>query len=364
MWAYLNTFNINGDFKVMAQNLAGNNEPLSRPNERFPNRWLYLGSVLIGGVYGLTVRFAANWHTDILRVMSIGFIFFMPLALGCIVVYIAELKRPQRIYAWILLPWLSVILALAGTLITLLEGFICIAMFLPIGLVLASVGGVVGGLAARYVRSRRTKSLTVACMVLLPFLTGPWEKQVAYEWESRRVENVIDIQAPVEVVWRNIERVPAIQHEELPSSWAHAIGFPDPIEATLSHEGVGGVRNASFAGNLVFLETVDVWEPGQRLGFTIAAQTDKIPATTLDEHVRIGGEYFDVLSGEYRLEPLSKTVTRLHLSSQHRLSTDFNWYAHLWTDAVMSDLQKRILYVVQQRCQAKGFVPGHAVPGL
>ncbi|HEY5030436.1 MAG TPA: hypothetical protein VIK39_18675, partial [Candidatus Angelobacter sp.] len=70
----------------------------------------------------------------------------------------------------------------------------------------------------------------------------------------------------------------------------------------------------------------------------------------LDEHVRIGGPYFEVLRGEYRLEPVSKDVTRLHLSSQHRLSTDFNWYAHLWTDAVMSDLQKRILHVVRNRC--------------
>ena len=138
------------------------------------------------------------------------------------------------------------------------------------------------------------------------------------------MENVIDIHAPAEVVWRNIERVPAIRKDELPSSWAHAIGLPDPIEATLSHEGVGGVRNASFAGNLVFIETIDVWEPGQRLAFTIATDTDRIPPTTLDEHVRIGGPYFDVLRGEYRLEVLSKNVTRLHLSSQHRLSTDFN----------------------------------------
>lgn len=167
------------------------------------------------------------------------------------------------------------------------------------------------------------------------------------------MENVIDIQAPPDVVWQNIERVRAIRKEELPSSWAHAIGFPDPVEATLSHEGVGGVRNASFAGNVFFLETVDLWEPKQRLGFTIAAETDKIPSTTLDEHVRVGGEYFDVLRGEYRLEPLAKNLTRLHLSSQHRLSTDFNWYAHLWTDAIMADLQKRILYVVKARSQAQ-----------
>ncbi|MGZ7052957.1 MAG: hypothetical protein ACXVJ0_12915 [Candidatus Angelobacter sp.] len=107
-----------------------------------------------------------------------------------------------------------------------------------------------------------------------------------YGWESRHVENVIDIQAPPDVVWRNIERVPAIRPDELPSSWAHAIGFPDPIEATFSDEGVGGVRNASFGGNLVFIETIDVWEPEQRLAFTIATDTDKIPPTTVQRTIK------------------------------------------------------------------------------
>ena len=102
---------------------------------------------------------------------------------------------------------------------------------------------------------------------------------------------------------------------------------------------------------MLFLETVDVWEPQHRLAFSIAA--DAVPPTTLDEHVRVGGEYFDVLRGEYRLEPLSNGIIRLHLSSRQRVSTDFNWYAHLWTDAVMSDLQKRILFVIKNRCEKK-----------
>jgi hypothetical protein len=319
--------------------------------EKLSNRGLYIASAIVGGTYGITLRVMASLHYDLFRVMTVGFIFFMPFALGCIAVYIAEIKRPQRPWTWIWLPWLSLLAALGGITVTLLEGTICIAMFLPIGMILASLGGLMGGLAARFVRSRKAQSLTMACILVLPFVTGPWEKQVFYEWESRRVENVIDIQAPAEVVWRNIKRVPAIRKDELPSSWAHAIGLPDPIEATLSYEGVGGVRNASFAGDLVFIETIDAWQPEQRLAFTIATDADKIPPTTLDEHVRIGGPYFDVLRGEYRLEALSKNVTRLHLSSQHRLSTDFNWYAHLWTDAIMSDLQKRILLVVQQRCE-------------
>jgi hypothetical protein len=114
-----------------------------------------------------------------------------------------------------------------------------------------------------------------------------------------------------------------------------------------------GVRNATFTGGLNFLEKVDVWEPEQRLGFTITAETDLIPPTTLDEHVRVGGPYFDVLRGEYRLESIGNGTIRLHLSSRHRVSTDFNWYAHLWTDAIMSDLQKRILFVIRQRCETE-----------
>jgi hypothetical protein len=315
-------------------------------------RWLYLASAFVGDIYGIFVRFIAfRLQAHIFSVMSVGFIFCMPFALGCIAVYVVELNQPRRIWAWLWLPWLSVVVALAAICVFAWEGSICIVMFLPIALIWSSLGGLLGGVAARYMRSRRRQRAAIMCVMALPFLVTPWENQVFQKWETRRVENVIDIQSPPDIVWRNIERVPAIHPDELPSSWAHTIGFPDPIEATLSYEGIGGVRHATFAKNLVFLETIDTWEPQQRLGFTIAA--DNIPPTTLDEHVAIGGPYFDVLRGEYRLERLSNNVTRLHLSSQHRLSTDFNWYAHFWTDGVMSDLQGRILYVIKQRCQSE-----------
>ncbi len=317
----------------------------------FKRRNLLILGAVIGFLYGLGLRLLANSHPAGFQVMTIGFTCFMPFAMGCITVYFAEIGQPQRIRTWIWLPWLPLLAALVATMLTLLEGLICVLMFAPLALVLSSLGGVLGGLAARLIRSHRAKNLTMACVMALPLVTAPWEQQVFYRLDLREVENVIDIQAPADVVWRNIERVPAIRSDELPNSWSHRIGFPDPVEATLSHERVGGVRNASFAGGLHFLETVDVWEPEHRLAFTIAAQTDAIPATTLDEHVRVGGPYFDVLRGEYRLEAMANGVTRLHLSSRHRISTDFNWYAHLWTDALMADLQKRILHVIRQRCE-------------
>jgi hypothetical protein len=327
----------------------------------FKRRNLVMVGAAIGFVYGVGLRLLANSQGANYAVMTVGFICFMPFAMGCITVYFAEIGEQRRIWTWVWLPWVPLLAALGAMMLTLLEGLICIAMFATLAMILASVGGLLGGLAARLIRSNRAKRFTMTCVMALPLVTAPWEKHILYRLEEREVENVIDINASPEVIWRNIESVPAIRSDELPTSWSHRIGFPDPVEATLSHEGVGGVRDATFTGGLSFLETVDVWEPQYRLAFTIAAQTDSIPPTTLDEHVRVGGPYFDVLRGEYRLETLGKGRTRLHLSSRHRISTDFNWYAHLWTDAVMSDLQKRILFVIRQRCEAQ---EGHAVQTL
>jgi hypothetical protein len=89
-----------------------------------------------------------------------------------------------------------------------------------------------------------------------------------------------------------------------------------------SFEGVGGVRHASFERGVLFIETVDAWEPERRLAFSIHAQSDQIPPTTLDEHVPVGGPFFDGLRGEYTLEPLPNGATRLRLSSRRRISTD------------------------------------------
>lgn len=308
----------------------------------FKRRNLLILGAAIGFFYGVGLRLLANSNVTHLAVMTLGFTCFMPFAMGCITVYFAEIGEPQRVRTWIWLPWVPLLAALGATMLALLEGLICVMMFAPLAMALASLGGLVGGLAARLIRSNRAKRVTMACVMALPLVTAPWEKHVLYCLEERQVENVIDIKASPEVIWHNIASVRAIRPDELPTSWSHRIGFPDPVEATLSREGVGGVRNATFAGGLYFLETVDVWEPRHWLGFTIAAQTDLIPPTTLDEHVRVGGPYFDVLRGEYRLEPLGNGTMRLHLSSRHRISTDFNWYAHLWTDAVMSDLQKRV----------------------
>src|SRR5262249_35162505 len=160
-----------------------------------------------------------------------------------------------------------------------IEGLICIVFVLPIALVF----GILGGLAARLVLRRgQDKKTAMLSVALAPLLVLAIELHIPEHFETRTVETSILVHAPATVIWSNIKKVDAIDSSELPSSWARRIGFPRPIAATLSYEGIGGVRHASFAGGLIFTETIDRWEPQRDLSFSIKANTDEIPRTTLD----------------------------------------------------------------------------------
>lgn len=319
-----------------------------------PPRWIYALSILIGLAYGLTMRWMAGHHRQIYpMIMSWEFIGLVPFAMGFITVSVVERRRRQKKAAWFLLPWVPVALGLIATMVLGWEGIICVVMLAPIAMVCAGLGGMAAGFIWRYFDSARPRNASLMLVAVLPLVTTPVGQRYLLHTETRTAATYIDIKASPEIVWQNVERVPAIRTAELPLAWSRAIGFPAPIEATLSEEGVGGVRHATFARGVLFIENVDVWQPHQRLGFSIHAQTDQIPRTTLDEHVRIGGPYFDVLRGEYVLEPLPNGITRLHLYSKQRLSTDFNWYAELWTGAIMRDLQNSILYVIKNRCEKR-----------
>lgn len=284
--------------------------------------------------------------------MSFSFLFLGPFVSGLITVYRKPSVPGYSTSTWIFAPWITIAASMLVALCAAWEGIICVVFIAPPALLSASLGGIAAGLWHKRA-SRQASTAMMSCFALTPLLLAIVEVYLHQPLVTRTVTTQVQIAAPVNVIWSNIERVPAIAPGELRSSWANAIGFPRPVEATLSHQGVGGIRNASFERGLRFTETVTDWRPLRRLAFTIQADTANIPPATLDEHVTVGGRFFDVLTGEYEIEPQQDGTTILHLASRERLSTDFNFYAALWSDAVMRDMQNNILHVIRNRCEAQ-----------
>lgn len=321
-----------------------------------------LAAVAAGLTYALLLRFAygGQFGGEGDDLLSLAFLVGGPLGLGALTAYVAGPARSaaHRIFV---APLLAVALFLVAAFVFMLEGLICLILILPLFFLLSMAGAALYVLAEKLLRRRDANrprhTLAVAALAAAPLLATPLEHRWARPDELRRVENAVDIDAPAAAVWAQIVRVPAIRPADLPPSLTDAIGFPRPVEATLTREGVGGVRHATFERGVEFVETVDDWQPRRRLSFAIKPNTKTIPPTTFDEHVAVGGRYFDVLRGTYELRPLSPTRTRLVLYSEQRLSTHVNSYAGFWTDWVMSEIQSRILQVVRRRSERSTHLP-------
>lgn len=227
-----------------------------------------------------------------------------------------------------------------------LEAIFCVIVALPIMIPLAFVGGLFGAWMHNFGQGR----LYVSVVVLLPMAISPLESMWQHPHTEVDVPTQITINAHPDEVWKQIASVPAIGTKELPSTWIYWIGFPRPIAAEIDHPGVGGKRWATFERKVSFYETVTTWEESKALAFTITADPDFIPHTAFDQHIVVGGRFFDVLNGRYELEEYDgKTI--LHLSSRHVLSTPFNQYAGWWSQRIMEAIQNSILHVIRSRAE-------------
>lgn len=313
--------------------------------------WPWLSGVVAALVYGLLFQMAARireGYPPLFEVMSFGYVFILPFVMGWLAVALAPETQRRNWWYRIFAPLGTSSLAFLSAFFLGWEGWICIVMGSIVGLPLAILGGILSGLSQDLNRRRGRRALLLV-IAFLPGGSSIVESRLGLPAELKEASTSIDIAAPRERVWENIVRVRAIR--EPITGFFYRMGFPKPIEATLTHEGVGGVRHARFEGDLVFVETITEWKDLDTLSFAIKADPSATPLTTLDGHVTVGGRYFDVLQGTYRIEPLEDGRIRLHLSSRFRVSTRFNFYSTEWAGFLMRDIQGSILDVIKRRCE-------------
>jgi hypothetical protein len=102
----------------------------------------WLGCIL-GVAYGLILRlvFGLDLRGRIFEIMSWSFIFGVPIALGFITVWFGEHRETNTWGKRLTLPWLAGFLYLGCALLLAWEGFLCIILWIPLLMILSSLGG-------------------------------------------------------------------------------------------------------------------------------------------------------------------------------------------------------------------------------
>ena len=303
--------------------------------------------IVLLGIYAL---FNSTWlKGDLFIVMSISFLFLVPFGIGALTIYLAPVEYVQRRSYRIVTPWWPLLFFLAVTMLTAMEGAACWGMALPLFMIAASLGGLTAG---HYkLKKSKNERLYVSIALLLPLLVAPVEQYIGSHPDVYEAYTYIDLHAGKADIWNHVTRVSAIRREQDKGWLTRTLGFPRPVKAELNYNGVGAYRKAIFEKGLVFHETVLEYEDQRRMRFSIKAHPYEIPSTTMDEHVVIGGDYFDVIDGTYALQKLNANTYRLHLYSHYKLTTTFNFYASWWAGWIMKDIQNNILQVIKERVE-------------
>jgi len=301
-------------------------------------------AILIRVVFGATV------FDDFLSVMSWTFFITVPAGIGALTIYFSPAHKANSTLYVIFVPWIPIVLVITLTIMFGLEGWACWIMILPLFFIFASIGGVIAGYY-KMKKTKRQQNLNVSLLVLLPFIIGPIEHSIEVTPSIYTTYTSIIIDASPEKIWDNVTSVRQIQPGEGNPRLTNWLGFPQPLKAELDTLAVGGFRKAIFEKGLVFNETVTHYDHLKFMAFSIKANTYEIPSTTLDNHILIGGAYFDMLNGTYKLNRITNSKYELILYSNFSMKTTFNSYAGLWGNWIMKDIQNNILDIIKKRSE-------------
>jgi uncharacterized protein YndB with AHSA1/START domain len=278
-----------------------------------------------------------------------AFIYLAPLLVGMVTVYLAERQRRRSWGYYLWAPALANVIFVAGTLVILIEGIICAVLIVPLFAVLGAVGGIVMGAICRLTRWPKH---AVYCFATLPIILGSLESRFALPDRVETIERRILIDAPPETVWEQIWNVAPIRPEEVDRGWMYRIGVPLPIAANTKQTPDGLVRRITMGKGIHFDQVVTDWEPNRYVHWTYRFDKDSFPPAALDDHVMIGGYYFDLRTTSYTLVPQGER-TQLTIRMEYRVTTPFNWYAEPIAKFLVGNFEEVVLNFYRNRSQAQ-----------
>ncbi|MFM2344380.1 MAG: hypothetical protein RLZZ210_990 [Pseudomonadota bacterium] len=311
--------------------------------------------IIFGIVYGLIMRLYFGFDIDKSKitseVMLYSFVCIMPFALGASVIFIAEKYRKRSWSYYIFAPWFAMLLFLLSSFVLLLEGAICIMIISPLLLAISSLGGLFAGCINRYVRKYK---YTLHSFALLPLLASSIEIKFYNHEKPRQVvsEQRIIINASTDKVWKLINNIRDIKPNEVENGLVYKIGVPAPLFGiTIKNADGSYTRKSAWHKNVKFDEIITNYHENQIIKWHYAFNSESFPKNALDDHVVIGGKYFNLQDTEYNLKAVGNNKTELSLKFSYTVNTNFNFYALPIGKIILDDFSKTILNMYKNRLE-------------
>ncbi len=321
-------------------------------------------------IYGIALRIMFGFIGDGSQIMSITFLFIVPMIIGFLTVFYTPKEKVKTGTNAFFLPWLTVLAILIITIIFNIEGTICWILIYPIFSIFAGIGGIFAfhfrNTKPMYSENgdlinddsenddlEKPTTLNVSIFLLIPCVIGFVEGNRSTIQKDFNISKSVEISASTKEVWAELTNINQISNIENTASFSNMIGFPKHLRTTLDTLCVGGKRKAMYENGLYFDETISDFETEKRLVLDIKTDPNNIPPTVMDEHIVIGGKHVDILQDIYTIEKISENSCRLTLSSRFFINTPFNWYTSIWADYLMKDILRGQLNLIAARATAK-----------
>lgn len=223
-----------------------------------------------------------------------------------------------------------------------LEGLICLAMAFPLALLLALCGSLLGRLAWK-VGKNSLRAFSFLMFLSLPFLVG-FESSNKSAPTVHKVVSTVEIDAPVETVWRNVVAFPQI--ERAPEGILR-LGFAYPINAKIDGAGVGAIRYCNFNTG-AFVEPITVWQEPNLLAFDVKEQPAPMIEATPYNHLQAAHlEYIKSQRGQFRLyERDGKTILEGTTFYTHDIAPDIYW--NVFSGEIIHQIHLRVLNHIKE----------------
>ena len=281
-------------------------------------------------------------------VMLLSFLCGLPISLGSLTASVLKLytkNSPSMIYVYCFLPIIATVILSA---VFLGEGVICIIMALPIFIIGITIGAALGSSLVKYQKLRSKKYVSV--IALAPLVLGFYEQNINPVHSLQTLEREVFIESPASSIWPIILSPSDIEEVELSDGFVYKIGAPYPVSAITEKPEVGGIRHSVWQKGVTFDEEITAIKEHEYIEWVYHFEDDSFPPGSLDDHIKIGGTYFDLLKTSYSLQP-EKSGTILKLKIDYRVSTNFNWYANLWGDFIIGNTAETLLNFYKTRSE-------------